>query len=349
MRWLLGFVPISIVLAFLHASPAVLFIVSGLAIVPLAGLMGEATEDLARRWGQSIGGFLNATFGNATELILAVVALQRGEVGVVKASLIGSIIGNVLLVLGLAALVGGLKYKILRFNADAAQAHAVMMALAASALLAPALLVRSMSGGSATVSDPHVLTLSLCVASVLFVFYLGSLFFSLYTHEILFRDPQECAEPALWSQPMALGALVGAAIAVAFESELLVGALNPVAQQWHLNKLFLGLILVPILGNAAEHSTAVWMALRDKMDVSLSIVVNSSTQIALFVTPFAIFAGLFLGHPITILFSNAELVALGFSSLIAVLVSLDGKTHWLEGAQLLTLYLVIALSFFFMG
>ncbi len=347
MRWLLIFVPISIVAQVLHAPPAWMFALSGLAIAPLAGLMGAVTEDLAKRWGSAVGGLLNATFGNATELIIALIALQRGELLVVRASLIGSIIGNVLLVLGLSALLGGLKEKILTFNQDAAQSHSVMMALAATALLVPALFVRSVPGLSETAADPRIEHLSLAVAAVLIVLYAGSLIFALYTHESLFRSPEECSETPQWKQSTALLTLLGATLLIALESEYLVGSIGPVVRQWGLSKLFVGIIVVPIVGNAAEHSTAVMMALRNKMDISLNIALSSSTQIAMFVAPVCIFASLALGHPLTILFSNFELIALTAAILTAVMITMDGKSHWLEGAQLLTAYGIIALAFYF--
>jgi Ca2+:H+ antiporter len=347
VRWLLIFVPISIVAHYLNVPSAWMFALSSLAIVPLAGLLGAATEDLAKRWGAAVGGLLNATFGNATEMIIALIALQRGELQVVRASLIGSIIGNVLLVLGLSALLGGIKQKILTFNQDVAQSHSVMMALAATALLVPALFVRSVPGLNAATADPRIEHLSLGVAAVLMVLYIGSLIFALYTHESLFRGTEECAEAPEWKQSTALMTLLGATLLIALESEYLVGSIGTVVQQWGLSKLFVGIIIVPIVGNAAEHSTAVMMAMRNKMDISLNIALSSSTQIAMFVAPVCIFASLALGHPLTILFSNFELIALAAAILTAVLITMDGKSHWLEGAQLLAAYGIIGLAFYF--
>ncbi len=324
-----------------------MFLVSSLAIVPLAGLIGTATEELAKYRGPAVGGLLNATFGNATELIIAIVALRGGQVEVVKASIIGSIIGNVLLVLGLSIFVGGLKYKMQSFNKDMAGMHAAMLVMAVISLLVPALFVRS-AGLSESPANRRVEELSLGVAMVLLLLYVGSILFALYTHESLFSSPESDEdEPPHWKQGMALLALFGCTVGVAIESEFLVDSITPVVAQWHVSALFIGVIVVPIVGNAAEHSTAVMMALRNKMDISLNIAVSSSTQIAMFVAPLVIFIGLLIGHPTTVLFSNLELIAVTASVTIAALIALDGKCHWLEGAQLLAAYVIIALAFYF--
>ncbi len=346
MLAMLILVPISFVLSFVHL-PAVLFLVSCLAIIPLAGFMGTATEELAKYRGPAVGGLLNATFGNATELIIAIVALQANEVEVVKASIIGSIVGNILLVLGLSILAGGLKYKIQSFNQDLAGMHAAMLAMAVISLLVPALFVRS-AGLSESPHDARVANLSLGVASVLLLLYISSLLFSLHTHESLFRSEEtDEAEPAYWTQGKAMLVLLACTVVVAFESEFLVRSIEPVVKQWHVSTLFIGVIVIPIIGNAAEHSTAVLMALRNKMDISFNIAVSSGTQIAMFVAPLVIFVGLLIGHPATILFSNQELIAVTASVTIGALIALDGKCHWLEGAQLLAAYVIVALAFYF--
>jgi len=347
---MLLFVPISIVMYFMKAPPIWMFVVSCLAIVPLAGLMGTATEELAKYQGASIGGLLNATFGNATELIICIVALQKNELAIVKASLIGSIIGNILLVLGLSILLGGIKHKVQKFNITVAQSHATMLAMAAVALLIPALFVRSVPGLKETAANPQILELSIGVAIVMIVLYIGSLVFSLYTHERLFKAAEDCPEdPPSWSQRNAILVLIAATIAIAFESELLVGGIEPVVTSWHLSKLFVGIIIVPIIGNAAEHSTAVLMAMRNKMDISLNIAVSSCTQIAMFVVPVCIFISLIVGHPLTVLFSNFELIAVSAAVFIAILISWDGQSQWLEGAQLLATYVIVALAFYFIA
>ena len=351
MRWMyamLILVPITIVLHFVYNNPTLMFAMSCLAIIPLAGFMGTATEELAKYRGPSVGGLLNATFGNATELIIAIVALQNAEIEVVKASLIGSIIGNLLLVLGLSLLMGGLNYKNQSFNQDMAGMHAAMLVMAVISLLVPALFVRNVPGMSEAPSNTSVLHLSLGVAGVLLALYLGSLIFSLKTHESIFRGgEEEEEEKPNWKQSKAMWVLLVSTVFVALESEFLVHSIKPVVEHLGVSKLFLGIIVVPIIGNAAEHSTAVLMALKNKMDISFNIATASSTQIAMFVAPVIIFAAYFMGHPITILFSNFELVAVSVSVLIAALIALDGKCHWLEGAQLLAVYIIIGMAFYF--
>jgi Ca2+:H+ antiporter len=344
---MLIFVPISIALHFMHASAGLVFLAASLAIVPLASFMGTATEELAKCLGPGIGGLLNATFGNATELIICIVAVQSGQIDVVKASLIGSVIGNVLLVLGLSIFVGGLKHKMQIFNKDVAQSHATNLALAVVGLLVPALFVRE-RGITETASDPNINALSMGVGAVMMLLYVGSLIFSLRTHDNLFRGgEEEEAEAPIWSRGKAMLILVVCTVFVAIESELLVHSIEPVIAQWHIGKLFLGVILLPIIGNAAEHSTAVMMAVKNKMDISFNIAISSSTQIAMFVIPLIIFLGPILGHPVTILFSNFELIAISSAAAIGVLISMDGKSHWLEGAQLLAVYVIVGLAFFY--
>ena len=351
MLWMLImliFVPISIILHFMHVEGSWLFIASALAIIPLAGFMGTATEELAKYRGPGVGGLLNATFGNATELIIAIVAVSRGEVDIVKASLIGSIIGNILLVLGLSVLLGGLKNKMQTFNKDVAQSHATMLGVAVISLLVPAMFVRE-TMMSESAQNLRVEYVSLGVAGVLIVLYIGSLLFSLWTHESLFRGDGGHEEKPEWKQGKAILVLLTATVFVAIESELLVSGIEPVVHQLHIPKLFLGVILLPIIGNAAEHSSAVMMAMKNKMDISLNIAISSSTQIAMFVAPLVIFISPMLGHPVTVLFSNFELVGVSAAAVIAVLISMDGKSHWLEGAQLLATYIIVALAFYFIA
>ena len=352
MRWLiymLVFVPISLGLHLSHAPEVWVFVTSCLGIVPLAGYMGTATEELAKRFGPGVGGLLNATFGNATELIIAIIAVRAGQTDVVKASLIGSIIGNVLLVLGLSVFAGGIKHKIQTFNKDVAQSHSAMLGVAVMSLLVPALFV-SAAHLTGKAAEAKIQGLSTGVSAVLVVLYFGSLIFSLKTHEDLFQNPEDAeAEPPLWKQRTALGVLVACTLAVALESELLVGAIDPVISQWHMSKVFLGIILIPLVGNAAEHSTAVLMALKNKMDISLNIAISSSTQIAMFAAPLIIFVSPMLGHPVSILFNTFELAAVSAAAAIAVLISMDGKSHWLEGAQLLATYFIVALAFYYIA
>lgn len=354
MRWqwiLCLFVPVSIGLHLFHAPPAWIFIASCLAILPLAGIMGHATEELAKYRGQAVGGLLNATFGNATELIIAVVAVLNGEVDVVRASLIGSIVGNLLLVLGLSCLLGGLKYKEQKFSRDAAGTHSAMMTIAVISLIVPAIFVRSMP--HLHESDIRIENLSLWVAGVLIALYIGGLVFSLGTHQAAFSGSPEAEgrvedEPPTMKQSVAILMLLATTVLIAIESELLVHSFEPVAHAWGMSKLFLGIVLIPIIGNAAEHSTAVVMAVKNKMDISLNIAVSSATQIAMFVAPVIIFVSAGAQSHVTILFSNVELITVAVAVAIASQVTRDGKSNWLEGAQLLAAYIIIALTFFFL-
>lgn len=346
---LLVFVPVSIVLHYAHANPLVIFLFASLAIIPLAGLMGRATDELAKHLGSTWGGFLNATFGNATELIIGLFALREGLLELVRASIVGSIIGNILLVLGASILAGGLKHKIQHFNQDLAESHAINLLLAALALSIPAIFATSFHH-TRRPGDTDLLSLSLWTAGILLVVYLASLWFSLRTHENVFCEDEDSGdeEPIEWQKRVAFGVLALATVFVAVESEFLVKSVEGAAKSLGVNDVFIGVIVVAIIGNAAEHSTAVWMALKNKMDVTMNIAIGSSTQIAMFVAPALVIASLFLGHPMTFIFSIPELTAIGFSVIIAAFIATDGKCHWLEGAQLLAAYFLIALAFFYL-
>jgi Ca2+:H+ antiporter len=351
MKWLLAmlvFIPISVFVHVTHQNPVVVFVIAALAIVPLAGFMGTATEELAKYLGPAIGGLLNATFGNATELIITLSAIRAGELGLVRASIAGSIIGNVLLVLGLSIFLGGLKYKRQKFSKDVAGTHTVMLILAVIAILTPSLFAHAVPGMQANANNPRIESLSLWVSGVLIVVYLGGLLYSLKTHEQIFRGGEdEEREPPSWTKGTAYSVLAATTAFIAYESELLVHAVTPTVEALHINTLFVGVILIPIIGNAAEHATAVTMALKDKMDVTLNICISSSTQIALFVAPLIVFLSIPLGHPMAFIFNDFELIAVGFSAVIAAFIARDGQSDWLEGAQLLAVYAILALAFFF--
>ncbi len=340
---LLIFVPaaVAVHLAWPERATAA-FVLSCLAVVPLAGLMGRATESLAARVGTGPGGILSAGLGNAAELILALAALRAGELEVVKASLTGSIIGNLLLVFGAAAVVGGVRREKQTFNVTAAGAGNATLYLAAVALVVPALLHHG--------ADPHPETrvpTSVAIAVVLLALYLVSLLFSLRTHAHLFEADAEAERGSRWSTRRALLVLAGATAAVAVVSEILVASLEGAAHTLGLSRLFVGVIVVAVVGNAAEHSTAVLMALRDKMDLALQIAVESSKQVALFVAPVMVFAGLALGRPMDLVFTPLEVVAVGVSTGAITLVALDGQSNWLEGAMLLAVYAVLGVAFYF--
>ena len=343
LDWLLIFVPIALVFELADGAPAAIFILSALAILPLAGIIGHATEDLAIRSGPRIGGLLNATFGNVTELIIAFFLILKGELEVVKASITGSIIGNVLLVLGLAFVVGGWTRKEQTFSRAAAGLHSASLVIAVAGLVMPALF--SFTPES---SEFRTEAVSVGVAIVLLVVYLLSLLFMFKTHSSFFGAEHNISEKPKWSRNRAIGTLCGATALVALMSEFLVGALEPTVEDLGLSKLFVGLIVVPIVGNAAEHSSAVLLAARDKMDVAIEIAIGSSTQIALFVAPVLVFLSLLAGKPLDLIFTGFEIGAVAVSSAVLGFIALDGRSNWLEGAQMIAAYVIMAISFFFL-
>ncbi|MEP6924731.1 MAG: calcium/proton exchanger [Pyrinomonadaceae bacterium] len=364
LDWLLIFVPVAIALRFIPAlnNPTALFIVSCLAIIPLAGWMGKATEHLAEHLGQGIGGLLNATFGNAAELIIALFALSRGLEGVVKASITGSIIGNMLLVLGLSMLAGGAKFKEQKFNQTAASMTATALTLAAIGLLIPSIFhqvavqVPVAQGGWTPAKEQN---LSLAIAIVLVVTYAFTLYFSLVTHKGLFVGEalQGCAQEVgheeeesgdHWSRRKAILVLLIATGFVALISEFLVGAVEAARGALGFTEVFVGVIVVAIIGNAAEHSSAVLMAIRNKMDLSLSIALGSSLQIALFVAPVLLFASYLFGRPMNLEFTIPEVVAVIASILIVQQICSDGESNWIEGLQLLSVYAILGILFYFL-
>ena len=342
LKLLLIFVPISILGEFIHLSGTVMFVLSALAIIPLAGLMGEATEEITFYSGPRIGGFLNATFGNATELIIAFFALKAGLFDVVKASIAGSVIGNILLVLGASMLLGGIKYKSQSFNKQAVEVTSSMLLFAVIGLTVPAIFTH-------TVPTEYLNTqyegLSVIVAVIMFSIYLLSLFFSFYTHKDIYSVNHEEESTPKWSLKKAIFVLIVTTVLIGLESEFFVGAVDPMTKAIGLSEFFVGIILIPIIGNAAEHSTAIVMAYKNKMDIAVEIALGSSLQIILFVTPVLIFLSL-LFTPMSIVFNEFELIALIFAVLIANRVANDGESNWLEGVQLLAVYLIMAVSFF---
>ncbi len=365
LRLLLAFVPIAAAAAGLHWGGVATFACAALAIVPLAGLMGSATERIADRMGAGVGGLLNATFGNAAELIIALVALSRGYHDVVKASLTGSIIGNVLLVLGLAIAAGGARREKQSFDRTSAATGSTLLALAAIGLVVPAMFRIAAEGAvdRAELTRARELALeralSLEISIVLFVAYLLSLVFSLRTHRHLFAGPAHASAPAA-SQPATApppaprigGAVVTLLVAtglIAWMSELLVGAVEEASHALGLTEVFVGVIVVAIIGNAAEHSTAVLMAMKDRMDLALHIAIGSSTQIALFVAPLLVFVSYALpGGPMDLRFSPFEVLAVLIAVGVVNLVAQDGESNWLEGALLLAVYVVLGVAFYFL-
>jgi Ca2+:H+ antiporter len=349
LNWLIIFVPVTIALE--HYAPHFhlgIFVAAGLAVLPLAGWMGKATEHLAERVGEGAGGLLNATFGNAAELIIALVSLRAGLYDVVEASIIGSIVGNVLLVLGASMLAGGLRQKEQRFNADGARAQATMLTLAAIALIMPA----AYQGALGPLAQVGLGPLSVSIAVILLAVYGLYLVYSLITHSSLFTssaDEEEGKHPgAAWSAARAITVLTGATVLIAWMSEILVGSIRPAAESLGLSGAFVGVFVVAVLGNAAEHATAVTVAMKNRMDLSLSIAIGSSVQVALFVAPVLVLASYFIGPtPMDLAFPRGLVLTVLLSIIITGQVASTGRSDWLKGIQLLAVYVVLGLTFFF--
>jgi Ca2+:H+ antiporter len=353
LDWLLIFVPVTLYLHFaLPAEHVLIFLSACLAILPLAGWLGHATEHLASHTGEGVGGLLNATFGNAAELIIALAALRKGLYDVVKASLTGSIIGNILLVAGLAIFCGGIKFPLQQFQATAARTQATLLTLASIALIVPAAF-HHLAGPSGW---PREKDLSLEIAVVLILIYAGHLLFSLVTHKRLFSGLPSSDEAHAagdhhhhWSLARSIATLAAATALIAWVSEILVGSVEHAAHSFGMTSVFVGVIVVAIIGNAAEHSTAILVALKNRMDLSLSIAIGSSIQIALFVAPILVLVSYFVGpRPMDLVFSPAEVMAVVLAALITGEVASDGESNWLEGAMLLAVYVILGICFFFL-
>ncbi len=365
LNLLLIFAPAALVLDGMGAAEIWIFVTSAIAIIPLAGLMGKSTERLADRLGPGIGGLLNASFGNAAELIIAFFALERGLISVVKASITGSILGNALLVLGASFLAGGMRYRRQTFNATAAGMSATLLTLAAIGLLIPAIFHASMVMGEFTsqqqqgwLGSPNhrEQDVSLDISIVLFTVYILMLLFSLKTHKHLYeneevrsqQEPTDFADvEGAWPPWVAVTVLLTATAFMALMSELLVGAIEATKEQLGWTELFVGVVVVAIVGNAAEHSTAVRVAMKNHMELSIQIAVGSALQIALFVAPLLVFISYLPGLPqLDLVFSMLEVVAIGASVLIVGLVAYDGESNWLEGLLLLAVYVILAIAFY---
>jgi Ca2+:H+ antiporter len=353
---LVPFIPLAIVLELAHANASVIFITSALGVIPTAALMGRATEELAARSGPGIGGFLNVTFGNAPELIIAFFALNEGLQEVVKASLIGSILGNILLVMGAAMFIGGRKRDRQFFDRTAANVTALMLLLAVVAMIAPAIFELVQGTGlprpdaEAVNYDSDVEKLSVGVALILLGTYIAGLVFSLKTHKDLF-NPEHAAEDHIgepWTVRRSVLMLAGAGVAVGVMSEILVGSISEASESIGLSPFFVGVIVVAIVGNAAEHWVAIYFAMRDKMDLAVNIAIGSSAQIALFAAPVLVLLSLVVGDfPMALVFNGFELGAVVLAVFIAQQVVAEGESTWFEGLQLLAVYAVLGLTFYF--
>jgi Ca2+:H+ antiporter len=349
------FVPIAFILRYTHADGTWIFVVSGIAIIPLAGLLGEATEHLSEHVGPGVGGLLNATFGNAAELIIAIFALKAGLYEVVKASITGSIIGNILLVLGLSVVVGGFRFKTQKFNATAAGMNSTLLILSTAGLVVPAVFFYLLTTHGVPAEEALQLDLdvSLEVSIVLFVTYILSLIFSLQTHKHLFdttdyESPHDGAYD-VWTVKKSATVLALATLGVVFMSEFLVHTIEDISEKAGMTQVFIGVIIVAIVGNAAEHSAAVMMAWKNKMDISVTIAIGSSSQVALFVAPALVFLSFFIGPaPMDLVFSPLEVLSIVLASILVNFVALDGEFHWMEGIQLLAVYIILGIAFFYL-
>lgn len=370
VNYLLVFVPLGLAAGILGWSSNAVFWINFCAIVPLALLLAFATEELAEHTGQTIGGLLNATFGNAVELIVSVIALKDNQVRIVQALMLGSILSNLLLVLGCCFLAGGFTRVQQTFNQTVAQTMSSLMALATAGLLIPAAFHASVTIPKKDVgfpdpnsdSDSKILSLSRGVAIILLILYVLYLVFQLKTHRALFEEQTQEADDGIITSTIpaenkaeeqhlsvlgSLSVLVLATVLVSFCADYLVGAIDDIVELSGLSKTFIGLIVIPIVGNAAEHATAIIVAMKDKMDLAIGVAVGSSLQIAIFVTPFMVIIGWIIDVPMSLYFSTFETAVMFVSVFITNLVILDGESNWLEGAMLLSTYLIVALAFFY--
>lgn len=347
VRLLLLFFPIAILAEIFHWGDLIIFGASALAIIPFAGFMGEATEALAEKTGPRIGGLLNASLGNLAELIITIVAISAGKIALVKASIIGSVLGNLLVVLGLSLLLGGFKFGVQRFNKGRVSMDATLVLLAAIAISVPSLFSEEIGADFARVEY-----LALATAVVVLILYVLFIIYSLRQPQIEGEHTPGTIEPSHtgphWPVNRALLVMFLAIIGLALMSEFLVGSLDAVTERFGLSEFFVGIILVPLIGNVAEHLVAVQVAMKNQMDLSLSIALGSSLQIALFVAPVLVFISLLMGNPMTLEFNHPEVIAMIAASVIAAQVAVDGRSNWFEGAMLIAVYLMLAIGFFFL-
>jgi Ca2+:H+ antiporter len=353
LNWLVIALPLALAAHWGNWGELWVFLLSAVGVIPMAGWIGEATEAIAVYTGPKIGGLLNATLGNAAELIITLTAIRAGLLELVKASITGSILGNLLLVLGFAMVFGGVKYGVQKFDKRHVGQQAVLLTLSIVAMVIPSLFSHSI--GSGAEGSARVEALSLGVAGVMIILYGFGIFYSLRVAHSPITYSEEAPKPKAhsaptqsWSVSTAIVILVIATLGVVVLSELLVGSVEPVVRQLGLSEFFLGIILIPIIGNVAEHLVAVQVALKNHMELSVEIAVSSSLQIALFVAPLLVFISLFMGHPLTLILNQFELLALGAGVLIASLVSSDGESNWLEGISLLAVYVILGIAFFLM-
>ena len=356
------FTPIAVALEFVHADHIIIFVIAAIALIPLAKLIGDSTEHLSIHYGTSLGSLLNVTFGNAAEIIIAIVAINAGLLDLVKASISGAILGNILLIFGLSILAGGFKYKEQFFNRENTGLQASMLFLAIIGLAVPTVLANTVNledGGSVNVENQvSIQILSDILAFLLLAVYIAGIIFTFFTHQQIFTQPvsrehhqeeKESKENHIthWSKKKSF-LLLGLSMAgVIVVSEILVGSVEATTEEFGFGELFVGAIIVGIVGNAAEHSSAIILARKGKIDLSIGIAAGSGTQIALFVVPILVIAGIIMNKPFTLVFTLFELATIFLAAIILNLISHDGKSNWFEGVMLTVVYIIIAIGFFF--
>ena len=362
--FLLVFAPIAVALEFAHANHIILFVIAVIALIPLAKLIGDSTEHLATHYGPTVGSLLNVTFGNAAEIIIAIVAISAGLLDLVKASITGAIIGNILLIFGLSVVVGGFRFKEQKFSRENIGFQSSMLFLAIIGLAVPTIMAYTVLPPSEHPGEIQLLSDSLAI--ILIIVYILGIIFTFFTHKHLFVQPEEPAtaagngaQPAAaahdddhhghWSKKKSFILLAANMAGVIVVSEILVGSVEATGEELGFGELFVGAIIVGIVGNAAEHSSAILLARKGKMELSIGIAAGSGTQIALFVVPILVFAGIALGQPFSLVFTLFELAVIFLAAIILNLIVHDGRSNWFEGVMLTAVYVIIAIGFFFVG
>lgn len=361
--FLLVFAPIAVVLEFAHANHIVLFVIAAIALIPLAKLIGDSTEHLATHYGPTVGSLLNVTFGNAAEIIIAIAAISAGLLDLVKASITGAIIGNILLIFGLSVVAGGFRFKEQKFSRENIGFQSSMLFLAIIGLAVPTIMAYTVLPPSEHPGEIQLLSDSLAI--ILIIVYILGIIFTFFTHKHLFVQPEEPAtaagngaQPAAahdddhhghWSKKKSFILLAASMAGVIVVSEILVGSVEATGEELGFGELFVGAIIVGIVGNAAEHSSAILLARKGKMELSIGIAAGSGTQIALFVVPILVFAGIALGQPFSLVFTLFELAVIFLAAIILNLIVHDGRSNWFEGVMLTAVYVIIAIGFFFVG
>lgn len=353
---LLVFTPIAVCLELLHVGYVILFVVTAIALIPLAKLIGDSTEHLSTYYGSTLGSLINVTFGNAAEIIIAVVAINAGLIELVKASITGSILGNIMLIFGLSMIAGGLRHKEQLFNKENAGLQSSLIFLALIGLAIPTIMSNTMLEGTDIENQSKIQIVSDSVAILLLFVYVVGIFFTFFTHKHLFDSPHSNAiEESIeqdynhWTKKKSFLMLAVSMVGVIVVSEILVGSVEETSKVFGFGEMFVGAIIVGIVGNAAEHSSAIMLARKGKMDLSIGIAAGSGTQIALFVVPILVLVGIVLGQPFTLEFTLYELATLFLAAIILNLIAFDGKSNWFEGIMLTSVYVMIAIGFFFIG